>query len=211
MKALLASLLAACALAGTQTHYLIEADSTTMIAVDLDTGDETAFESTGQVLTLTTTELDDGENIMFCFDAVVPDAGEDVFFGFGVEWTNGEEYIEGVDLDGAFVLNDMDGGAETFPFDDFFSVIEDGDQSTVWSVADEPTEPAFSCEEGVCSGNVCITRALTEADHFDLPFVDGTQFLSYYLGGSFIGYNQSGAMSLGLALFSAAGAALTLI
>jgi len=118
MKALLASLLAACALAGTQTHYLIEADSTTMMEVDLDTGDETAFESTGQVLTLTTTELDDGENIMFCFDAVVPDV-EAPFFVFGVEWTNGEEYIEGVDLDGVFVLHAIDGDAETFPYDDF--------------------------------------------------------------------------------------------
>jgi hypothetical protein len=50
-----------------------------------------------------------------------------------------------------------------------------------------------------------------EEDHFDLPFSSGTDFIAYFYSGTFIGVEYSGAMSLGLALFSAAGAALTLI
>jgi len=50
-----------------------------------------------------------------------------------------------------------------------------------------------------------------EDGYFDLPFVSGTEFVAYWSSGAFTGVEYSGAMSLGLALHSAAGAALTLI
>jgi len=64
----------------------------------------------------------------------------------------------------------------------------------------------------VCTGAICVQRALEAADgEFELPFKSETDFIAYYKFISFIGVAYSGAMSLGLALFSAAGATLTLI
>jgi len=58
-----------------------------------------------------------------------------------------------------------------------------------------------------------VTRSLTAAEEgdFDLPFLANTDFIAYYDFIDFQGIVYSGAMSLGLALFSAAGAALTLM
>jgi len=57
-----------------------------------------------------------------------------------------------------------------------------------------------------------VTRSLTaETGDYDLPFADDTDFIAYYKFIAFEGVVYSGAMSLGLALFSAAGAALTLM
>ena len=57
-----------------------------------------------------------------------------------------------------------------------------------------------------------MTRSTTVlGSDFELPFAEGTEFIANFDMGEFTGLVYTGAMSLGLALFSAAGAALTLI
>jgi len=85
--------------------------------------------------------------------------------------------------------------------------------SAVWTYLDwSPINRDYECCCGSdCAGTICASRATVEDGYFDLPFVSGTEFVAYWSSGAFTGVEYSGAMSLGLALLSAAGAALTLI
>jgi len=55
-----------------------------------------------------------------------------------------------------------------------------------------------------------VKRASKVDKEFDLPIKPGSSLMAYWKAGAFEGVVLSGAMSVGLALLSAAGAALTL-
>jgi len=166
-------------------------------------------------LTLETTVSDDDSTIMFCFEPGIGTntwtEADDTNATFGVSWTNGEVYV---DADTTTVDSVVVYGTyvdSTWGWDVLDAPGGEGD-SGVWTEVTESTD--FSCTGGgVCTGSICVSRANGEVtDEFVLPFVDGTSFIAYY---SFINYGYgvvySGAMSLGLALASAAGASLALM
>jgi len=135
-----------------------------------------------------------------------------------VAWTDGVEYADGDDTDAVVVVGLYAESAWTWTVHDDiteavteYATAGDGTASTVWTLDDDNTD--FACTDGeVCSGEICVIRALeAEEGDYDLPFADGTDFIAYFDFIAFSGIVYSGAMSLGLALFSAAGAALTLM
>jgi hypothetical protein len=77
-----------------EEHDLITSDSELMSWDFTDEGEETAFESTGQMLTLEDTLDETEENITFCFNPVVPNYDDETTARFGVSWTNGVEYVD---------------------------------------------------------------------------------------------------------------------
>jgi hypothetical protein len=135
-----------------------------------------------------------------------------------VAWTDGVEYAEGDDTDAVVVVGLYAESAWTWTVhDDITEAVAEyatagsGTASSGWTLDDTNTDFACTNTEH-CTGEICVTRALVaEETDYDLPFADGTDFIAYFDFIAFSGIVYSGAMSLGLALFSAAGAALTLI
>ena len=213
MKAFLASLLAVAALAEEGINYLITEDSEMLEWEAFESANEADYTNAGEELTLTTS--DDGTDITFCFAPTdVAWTEEDyTLIVNGVAWTDGVEYVaaDDTETDAVLVAGTYAESAWTWRiFDSLSEMIGGGDESTVWT---ESADTDFSCTDGeVCTGAICVQRALEAADgEFELPFKSETDFIAYYQFISFIGVAYSGAMSLGIALFSAAGAALTLI
>jgi len=128
-----------------------------------------------------------------------------------VGWTDGVDFVEGkTTYDALVFFGTYANSAWTFKlFDNIPNVFNDI-ASTVWTVSGTPS---FVCTAaGTCTGDLCATRPLVKAGEFDLPFKPNTDFLGIWKSGTFTGIVESGAvMSVGLALLSAAGAALTLI
>jgi len=218
MRSFLAALLAASAFAG--VNYLIDEDSEMTSLTDFDTdGDSEDYTWVAEELTLNTS--DDGTDITFCFEPTDDTWDEDTNTAaiFGVAWTDGVEYEDGDDTDAVVVYGLYSESAWTWTvFDDIDEAVAErnesdaGTQSTVWELDDENTDWACT-DDDVCSGEICVIRSLDaeEDDDYDLPFADGSEFIAYFEFIAFSGIVYSGAMSLGLALFSAAGAALTLM
>jgi len=222
MKVFLASLLAAAALASRPDpgfYYLIAEDSVNMREWDFDDATEEAeyTDYDNQLLTLETHQLSDETTTTFCFDVDLFDwDGEAEYTLFGVAWTNGEGYSDDAELNGLIARGTVDSGAWTWVmYDDIATAVaaETDTESAAWSFTDwSPINRDFECCcGGECGGTICATRDLVEDGYFDLPFVSGTEFVAYWSAGAFTGVEYSGAMSLGLALLSAAGAVLTLI
>jgi hypothetical protein len=222
MKVFLASLLAAAALASrpdTGFHYLIAEDSVNMREWDFDDATEEAeyTDYDGQLLTLETHQPED-DVMTFCFDVNLDDWDTEAEYQlYGVAWTNGEGYSEDAELNGLIARGTEDSGVWTWVmYDDIATAVaaEADTESDVWSYVDWSPTPftEYACCCGSdCYGTICAQRATVEDGYFDLPFVSGTEFVAYWSSGAFTGVEYSGAMSLGLALLSAAGAALTLI
>ena len=216
MKAFLASLLAASAIAG--TNYLIEETSEMLTWTGWDSSTEEDYTWAAETLTLETTETtdaDDNDIIVFCF-TVEDDAwteAEDITAVFGVAWTDGEEYVDAdtTDTDAVVILGAYADSAWTwYVYDDIDTAADDGTVSSVWAEYEDDSDWSLTDGDAV-SGTICVSRDLEEADEFDLPFADGSEFIAYYEFIAFQGVVYSGAMSLGLALASAAGAALALM
>ena len=212
MKAFLASLLAVAALAEEGINYLITEDSEMLEWVAFESAFEADYTNAGEELTLTT--YDDGTDITFCFTPTDAEwIEENDVIALGVAWTDGVEYVaaDDTETDAVVFYGEYASSAWTwYIYDSLSDMIGSGDESTVWT---ESADTDFSCTDGeVCTGAICVQRALEAADgEFELPFASGTNFIAYYDFINFIGVVYSGAMSLGLALFSAAGAALTLM
>ena len=167
----------------------------------------------------------DGEDIfVLCFDIVDnvwPDWVNSTMFGF--LWTDGEEWLDdGNDVtDGVFVKGLYDDEAdlwEWFVHDSEDDTSDGADAlSAVWAEYTEEdtlTDWTSVIVGDHVRGTFCVYRSLlaTEEGDLDLPFKEGTDFISYYeFVSEFWEVVYGGSMSLGLALASAAGAALALM
>ena len=162
-------------------------------------------------MSLTTTELE-GDEIEFCITAVAPNAAESAEPVFAVYWTDGELYVDDGETETA-----TDGLWFRYTVETEAVLILDyntgsSDTTNDWTNVDDKTD--YSCDEyDTCTIVLCATRALVteDEDDFDLPFKDGFSMNAQFSAGDFSGYVYCDALSLGLALFAAAGATLSLI
>ena len=160
-------------------------------------------------MTLTTTEVG-ADALQFCINASAPNSANDQSSTFGVSWTDGFEYsAENYAVDGVtFTVY-----AGTTSVYDVGSIDTTIDENNDWTlISDNRT-----CDDaGTCVFDFCASRPLQAGDSndYDLPIKKGSSVIATFSAGDFSGTvhrGEMGALSLGFAILTAAGAALALI